>query len=366
MAAARQVTASSFCPPEGNRRRGHAAPSRHRPRSATKSVLVLTLVTVAVVAIAVGSDASRGAPAGPEKPTGQAGAARPSSTVGPSRHRAGDPRARPGASGPAAAASARGVPLDPSRFAAGACVAFSPTSGNRHRTVFVDAGHGGIDPGAIGTTESGQTVHEADETLPVALAVTSLLRAQGYRVVVSRTRATTVVRPTAADLTGSVLSVTGAKADIAARDQCANMARATVLVGIYFDAGTSPTNAGSITGYDATRPFASDNLRLATLLQRNVLAQLNAHGWAIPDDGVLNDESLGGVPLTTTAASYDHLLLLGPADPGWFTTPSEMPGALIEPLFITDPFEATIAASAAGQVAIAQGMAQAVERYFSG
>jgi N-acetylmuramoyl-L-alanine amidase len=181
MAAARQVAASSFGPPEGNRRRGHAppfAPSRHRPRRATKSVVVLTLVTAAV-AIAVGSDASRGAPAEPEKPTGQAGAARPGSAVGPSRHRAGDPRARPAASGPATAASARGVPLDSSRFAAGACVAFSPTSGNRHRTVFVDAGHGGIDPGAIGTTESGQTVHEADETLPVALAVTSLLRAHG-------------------------------------------------------------------------------------------------------------------------------------------------------------------------------------------
>ena len=76
------------------------------------------------------------------------------------------------------AGSARGVPLDPSRFAAGACMAFSPTSGNRHRRVFIDAGHGGIDPGAVGTTESGQTVHEADETLPVALAAMALVKVQ--------------------------------------------------------------------------------------------------------------------------------------------------------------------------------------------
>jgi N-acetylmuramoyl-L-alanine amidase len=62
-------------------------------------------------------------------------------------------------------------------------------------------------------------------------------------------------------------------------------------------------------------------------------------------------------------ASYDHLMLLGPAFPGHFTTPSEMPGALIEPLFITDPFEGTVAASAAGQEAIAQGMAEAVVQY---
>jgi len=40
-----------------------------------------------------------------------------------------------------------------------------------------------------------------------------------------------------------------------------------------------------------------------------------------------------------------------------------MPGALIEPLFITDPYEGTIAASNAGHQAIATGMAQAVEQY---
>ncbi len=51
--------------------------------------------------------------------------------------------------------------------------------------------------------------------------------------------------------------------------------------------------------------------------------------------------------------------------PGYFSTPSQMPGALIEPLFITDPFEGTIAASATGQQAIATGLAQAVAQYFA-
>ena len=43
-----------------------------------------------------------------------------------------------------------------------------------------------------------------------------------------------------------------------------------------------------------------------------------------------------------------------------------MPGALIEPLFITDPYEASIADSHAGQRAIARGLANAVEQYFAG
>ena len=50
---------------------------------------------------------------------------------------------------------------------------------------------------------------------------------------------------------------------------------------------------------------------------------------------------------------------------GYFSTPSQMPGALIEPLFITDPFEGTIAAGVAGQHAIAAGLDQAVEQYFA-
>src|ERR1700685_3980054 len=75
--------------------------------------------------------------------------------------------------------------IDPALFSPGACMAFSPTHGDRHETVFLDAGHGGIDPGAIGTTESGGGVDEASVNLPVELDTMALLRAQGYRVVVS-------------------------------------------------------------------------------------------------------------------------------------------------------------------------------------
>jgi N-acetylmuramoyl-L-alanine amidase len=161
-----------------------------------------------------------------------------------------------------------------------------------------------------------------------------------------------------------MLTAAGVHADVAARDICANLAKASILLGIYFNAGTSETNAGSIAGYDAARPFAADNLRLASLVQNDVLAAMNEHGWQIPDDGVVSDTTLGGPPLTAAAADYGHLLLLGPADAPWFTTPSLMPGALIEPLFVTDPFEGTVADSTTGQQAIAIGIAEAIEHYF--
>ncbi len=260
---------------------------------------------------------------------------------------------------------ANGRAIDTKYFEPGACVEYPPTFGDRHLTVFLDAGHGGIDPGGVGQTAAGQTIDEADETLPVELDAMQLLRAKGFTVVVSRTKAETVIRPQPDDVSGGLFTVQGVHDDVAARDICANMAKADVLVGIYFDAGAYEDNAGSVTGYDADRTFSAQNLRLAFLVQDDVLAAMNAQGWGIPNLGVVDDSQLGGPALSSAAANYGHLLLLGPADPGWFTTPSQMPGALIEPLFITDPYEGTIAASPSGQEVIAGGLAKAIEQYLA-
>ena len=240
-----------------------------------------------------------------------------------------------------------------------------PTSGERHLTVFLDAGHGGLDPGGVGETETGQTIDEADETLPVELDTMRLLRARGFTVVVSRTGPTTVIRPAPDDVSGNLFTVQGVHDDVAARDVCANLAKADVLLGIYFDAGGSSDDAGSVTGYDADRRFSAQNLRLATLVQNDVLSAMNAQGWGIPNLGVVDDSQLGGPALSAAAADYGHLLLLGPADPGFSTTPSAMPGALIEPLFLTDPDEGSLAASASGQAVIAGGLARAIAQYFA-
>ena len=251
-------------------------------------------------------------------------------------------------------------------------MSFPPTTGDRHLTVFLDAGHGGLDPGGVGVTESGQQIEESTINRPIELDTMDILRAQGFRVVVSRTKNTTVLKLGPGDTDGQLLSLLGSHDDVAARDVCANKAGANLLVGIYMDAGGSPQNAGSVTTYDTDRPFSAANLKFATLLQDDVLSAMNAQGWGIPNDGVVSDATEGssvGDPaeggLAAESANYDHLLLLGPASAGYFSTPSEMPGAVIEPFFISDPFEGSIAASAGGQEVVAKGIATAVEKYFA-
>jgi N-acetylmuramoyl-L-alanine amidase len=174
-----------------------------------------------------------------------------------------------------------------------------------------------------------------------------------------------VITPSAADVGDGELTLTGEHEDTAARIACANAAHADLLISLHFDAFSDPTVGGTETIYDSARPFSAANERFAALAQSDVLAQFHAASWAVPNRGAADDSTVGTPSYTTEAASYGHLLELGPAAPGWLSDPSAMPGILIEPLFLTRPSEADVAASAGGQQAIARGLTQAVDAFFA-
>jgi N-acetylmuramoyl-L-alanine amidase len=242
----------------------------------------------------------------------------------------------------------------------GACVAFAPTRGHSDQTVFIDAGHGGLDPGVVGTTTSGRTVLEKDAALAVASRLAGLLRGDGYSVVMARTRDTTVLKLSTADSNYGAITSSAVRRDLAARAACANASGADALISIHFDAFSDPSVGGTETFYNSVRPFAAANHRLATNLQAALVARLGAD-----DRGVWTDDQIAAPTLTGSGQSYNHLIELGPRSPGWVDNPSQMPGALVEPLFMTNRKEAQIASDPAGQQAIAQALEAGVMKFFT-
>jgi N-acetylmuramoyl-L-alanine amidase len=251
------------------------------------------------------------------------------------------------------------VPLD--GLAAGACMSFAPaTSGAGGRTVFIDPGHGGPDPGVVGVA-SGAKVLEKDVTLAVATRLVALLRADGYRVVMSRVADSAVARLGPADTISGALTATAVHRDLGARAACANAAGSSVLLSIHFNAFDDPSVGGAETFYDSARPFASASKRLASDIQSAVVSALGAD-----DRGVWTDDQVVGPALTPEGSTYGHLIELGPAAPGWVDNPSRMPGALVEPLFLTNPVEARYAVQPAGQQKIAEALRKGLETYVAG
>jgi N-acetylmuramoyl-L-alanine amidase len=249
-------------------------------------------------------------------------------------------------------------------FTSQGCVALEPTGNDRHATVFLDPGHGGPDPGASGTAPDGTVLQEKRLTLAVAHNMLLLLRSAGYRVVLSRLADTSVAQPGAGDLVNGVYTTQGEHADIEARIDCANTAQAQLLLSIHFNAAGDASAGGSETTYDPSRAFSAQSRHFADLIQRAVLSGFASQGWTVPDRGVIPDTQLGTPALTPQAAAYGHLLELGPAAAGWLAHPSAMPGALCEPLFLTDPGEAAVAESQQGQQVLAHALSHAIDQYF--
>lgn len=235
----------------------------------------------------------------------------------------------------------------------GACMSF----GRGSKTVFVDAGHGGLDPGVVGA----QQVLEKDVTLAVATRLAGLLEAEDYRVVLSRTADTSVMKLGAGDSMSGALTASAEHRDLATRAACANAAAASVLLSIHFDAFGDPAVGGTETFYDGARSFASDNKRLATDVQSALVSAL-----ATNDRGVWTDDQVAAPTLTPAGSAYRHLVVLGPAEPGYVDDPSQMPGALVEPLFLTNPSEARVASSAEGQQRMAVALKDGLEKYLGG
>ncbi|MFC5136757.1 N-acetylmuramoyl-L-alanine amidase [Actinomycetospora rhizophila] len=248
------------------------------------------------------------------------------------------------------------IALDARSFAPGGCVALPPSGSTSRGTVLVDAGHGGPDPGSLGTTLDGRTVAEKDLTLPVALTVASRLRAVGITPVLSRSTDELGSTIESDEVQNGSLTTAASQEDLVARVRCANIARADALVSVHFNSFDDPAVRGSETLYDVDRQLAPRSRALAQSLQSNIRTGLATLGAQSPDRGVIDDSSGG-------EARGGDLVLLGPGRPGSGDEASSMPGALVEPLFLTNPGDLTTVATPRGVDVLAGAISSGVEDY---
>lgn len=183
------------------------------------------------------------------------------------------------------------------------------------RTVVVDPGHGGRDPGAIGP---GGT-QEKDVNLAIALEVARLLEQAGARVILTRDRDVSV--------------------ELATRSRMANALRADVFVSIHADAiGPGRTASGTGTFYHPGPGEAPGNGTNALFGQAVHRELVRAAG--LPDRG-LRQRAF-------------HVLIH-----------TEMPAVLVEVAFIDNPAEERLLTDPEFQRRAALGIAQGVVRYFA-
>ena len=223
-------------------------------------------------------------------------------------------------------------------LAAGLALGPRPAFGQAAPPIFdadvgLDPGHSPADPGA-----SGAGVAEYEHTLDVAFRVAPLLEATGVRVNLTRTEHRPV-DPAAFKQP----PWENWRLEQAARIRAVGKVR--IYVSIHFNGDVSGTLRGTETYYNGENDAATESIRLANALQRNVVAALHEFGYPTADRGIKDDLSIG--------KPYGHL----------FSLRGGMPSALVETLFLSNPTESTLLLRDDTRQAIAQGYAAGIVEY---
>jgi N-acetylmuramoyl-L-alanine amidase len=241
--------------------------------------------------------------------------------------------------------------------------------GRRRKVVVLDPGHGGDE---VGSAAHG--VVEKQSNLEMAFRVEQLLLEQGFDVVLTRREDVRAAQQTP--------GYTAARSDIQARIDLANSSRADVFVSIHSNGSTDAGQRGVEVWYDGARSFGDENLRLAYLLKTHVLGELGRYGYAAQDRGLFDGQCfrqrgdrcftlfvLGG-PRQTNRAEIerrggDPEALGFSGDAPIYSRATEMPGALVELLIVTNAADAAVLRSEAGRQAMARGVASAVVEFLA-
>jgi N-acetylmuramoyl-L-alanine amidase len=256
---------------------------------------------------------------------------------------------------PTAAPTATSAPPTPTPAPTTAAPAATPqiAAGGRP-IVCLDPGHGGSDLGNVRLAGSKIELEEKDLTLQVGQALADRLRADNMNVVLTRS-SDTEVNPNDSDVNGDgTVAPTDGEAqtdqldDLQARVNVCNAANANLLVSIHFNSAENVHLAGYEVWYNDKRPFSDRSKTFATFAHDELGKAFAAAGYEANDRGI----------------GVDDLAVLGPARPGKLV-PSNMPGAVVEGLFLSNDGDAAFIESGRATDAIVTAYERAIQRYFA-
>ena len=237
--------------------------------------------------------------------------------------------------------------------------------------VVIDAGHGGDEVGA-----ANYGVVEKESNLEMALRVERLLTDAGVKVVLTRREDRRVGEQPS--LQPGTFGST--RFDLQTRVDIANREDADLFVSIHSNGSTDAGQNGVEVWYDPNRPFGDENLALAQSVLSNVLFELRAFGYDARDRGVQDDTCFRFrnercFPLfllgNERTIRRQDLLARGldpdalgfpPGQDAISTRATDMPGVLVELLFISHPTDAAILRDDAAREAMARGIVRAVQQ----
>jgi N-acetylmuramoyl-L-alanine amidase len=228
----------------------------------------------------------------------------------------------------------------------------------RERSVVIDAGHGGRDPGTNGLDLNGRRVYEKDVTLAIALRVATILRERGVIVHMTRTRDTLI--------------------NLYDRGRIANRQKADLFVSIHVN-GANPNwrNPSATRGFETfflAEAKTEDESRVERMENEAVRFETAANAPAgDPLSFIINDMAQNEhLRESNELAAFMQTRLRG-VHPGVnrgvkqanfaVLRGSFMPAVLVETGFASNPSEASYISSASGQAALATSIADAVMQY---
>jgi N-acetylmuramoyl-L-alanine amidase len=220
--------------------------------------------------------------------------------------------------------------------------------------VCIDPGHGGEDLGNVRLENGRITLQEKDFTLEHSQLLADRLREKGFEVVLTR-ETDAEVNPSNEDVNGDgTVAPEGGPArteqidDLQARVNICNLAAADLLVSVHYNGAENTFLSGYEVWFNDEREFSGRSEAFATFMHEALEKGFVSAGYDAVDRGI-------GIE--------DHVVT-GPERPGELV-PSEMPGAVVEGLFLSNDKDAAFIQSDRADEALVGAYEEAITRYFS-